>query len=84
MSMLMINRGRGRPPNPAISSRDFPDHIDFPNNVTPRDASNYEAASGARQLERYVAAGVTLPILMPTGREIGPVIETGGEFLSQP
>ena len=37
----------------------------------------------ARQLERYVAAGVTLPILLPTGCDIGPVIETGSVFLSQ-
>jgi 5,10-methylenetetrahydromethanopterin reductase len=37
----------------------------------------------ARQLEKYVAAGVTLPILMPAGCDIASVIETGEKFLSQ-
>ena len=36
----------------------------------------------ARQLEKYTAAGVTLPILLPLGCEIGPVIEAGRSFLS--
>ena len=36
----------------------------------------------ARQLEKYVAAGVTLPILLPLGCPIGPVIEVGRAFLA--
>ena len=36
----------------------------------------------ARQLEKYVAAGVTLPILLPLGCAIEPVIEVGRAFLS--
>ena len=36
----------------------------------------------ARQLKRYVAAGVTLPILLPTACDIGPVIEAGTAYRS--
>ena len=37
----------------------------------------------ARQLERYVAAGVTLPILVPLGCDVGRVIEVGRAFLPE-
>lgn len=37
----------------------------------------------ARQLEKYVTAGVTLPILMPLGCSIESVVEVGRSFLAK-